>query len=1383
MRLSTRLTLVMVGLVLSTAGAIGLLTYRNLEQVARRSELERERSRVRQLASELVGYVDNVRSDALVARKLPAIDGFVRATNAPDKIDPQTKVHARIWAQAVVLVFYAELSAKPSFLQFRLIGLADEGRELIRVDRHGKDGKIRIVPRSELQKKGSRDYVQKAKNLPDGSVYISPIELNREQGVIQEPHTPVMRAATPIYDPAGKIFGVIVVNVDMGLAFEKLRRAAHDDSHVFAVNENGDYLVHTDRSREFRFEHGESRRWQDDVPELVESFRSQGGIYVGAFRNATGERRFAAAAPVRLADERQLVVVETAPYSQLNAAAATARNSAIVAGLCSAVVATILAVIFARATAGPLERLASSVAEFTGEELAAMPATTNREVQELATAVETMAEGVRRKTESLRRQTLESAPIAVIMVNRQGTIVFTNTMATALFGYENSELLGKQVELLVPEPARSSHAELRSGYMAAPQQRAMGVGRDLYGRRKDGTEFPVEIGLNPVDADDEQWVLAAISDITERKRLDDERRRVKEDLERRVVERTADLTTAVDALEKSNLELQQFAYVASHDLQSPLRGISGFVQLLQKRYGDQLNEEARNWIDRTVEATQKMQTLINDLLAYSRVENRTRPFEPVDLNQVFDEVVDGLHPTIEDARAEVARDELPTIAGDRSHLLQVLQNLILNAIKYRSERPPVVHVAARNTGKEWEISVKDNGIGIAEKHQVQDNESDTKFAEIVRDAQDAVFSESLAGNVVSWNPASEKLFGFKQSEIIGQPTEKIVPSDQLEEIAGLRIGIVDGKQFPPFDTWRRHRDGTQIPVSLSMSPVFDQNGKINGISTIARDLRTHPSGSITSSASAEEAVVVSVKEPLDVEKERTGFQRLRRELESVGYAISHDLRAPLRAIRGFADIISRRQRNELNDQGQRYLDNIIEAGAQMEDLIEDLLAYVRLGRRGADQVVVPLKELFSQLLRDHTPAIEAEKASIQIADDLPSVLGDATLLYQAFGNLIINAITYHHPSVDPIIDVDSYRYRDRVVVSIQDNGIGISREYHEKIFEIFQRLHSPEQFPGQSERILYVDDSRFDRDLVQAALSTDPDLQLTVTESRSEFESRITSEPFELVLSDFNILGFDGLQVIETVQSSQPNVPVVIVTGTGSEEVAVEAMKLGAADYVIKSPSHIVRLPLTIRTVLERTRLVHEEERLRTELNRFFDLSNDMLLVIDRDGRIQRANPALAALLGYPLEQMYAMTIFDLIRPDHQSIVSDHIQRIRKTLDSARFAVHCLAADNAERWIEWNVFRSNGPDRLFAIGRDMTEQRAAESEERERAVAKAKVSMLTPREQQVLSLVVAGKANKLIAYELDLAEKTIEHHRSSGMRKLQLNSVPDLVRMAMLADL
>jgi len=200
------------------------------------------------------------------------------------------------------------------------------------------------------------------------------------------------------------------------------------------------------------------------------------------------------------------------------------------------------------------------------------------------------------------------------------------------------------------------------------------------------------------------------------KTLADDLGHFNERLEERVSEMTGELEHRAADLERSNIELQQFAYVASHDLQAPLRSISGFVQLLQRGYAEKLDGRAEEWIQRTVAATGQMQTLIQNLLTYSRVESRAQPFEKVDLREVVGEVCDSLESSIHDSGAEVACDALPTVLGDRSQLVQLMQNFIGNGLKYRGEDPPRVRVFAEPRDGEQVFCVQDNGIGIDPQH-------------------------------------------------------------------------------------------------------------------------------------------------------------------------------------------------------------------------------------------------------------------------------------------------------------------------------------------------------------------------------------------------------------------------------------------------------------------------------------------------------------------------------------------------------------------------------------------------------------------------------------------------------------------------------------------
>ncbi|NCP86279.1 MAG: hypothetical protein CO094_12135 [Anaerolineae bacterium CG_4_9_14_3_um_filter_57_17] len=195
--------------------------------------------------------------------------------------------------------------------------------------------------------------------------------------------------------------------------------------------------------------------------------------------------------------------------------------------------------------------------------------------------------------------------------------------------------------------------------------------------------------------------------------------------------------------------------------------------------------------------------------------------------------------------------------------------------------------------------------------------------------------------------------------------------------------------------------------------------------------------------------------------ERTAqLQFANKELESFSYSVSHDLRAPLRAISGFAEIIARRHRADLNEEGRHYFENIIQASERMAHLIDDLLTYSRLGRAGLRMERISLADVFANIVKDLKGRLDELHGAISIAEDLPDVTGDKILLSQIFGNLLENAVKYHKPDVAPQIIIDWQTDDKDVILRVSDNGIGIPAEYQDKIFNIFQRLHSEEEYPG-----------------------------------------------------------------------------------------------------------------------------------------------------------------------------------------------------------------------------------------------------------------------------------------------------------------------------------
>jgi PAS domain S-box-containing protein len=421
------------------------------------------------------------------------------------------------------------------------------------------------------------------------------------------------------------------------------------------------------------------------------------------------------------------------------------------------------------------------------------------------------------------RGLLEAAPDAMVVVNQRGEIVLLNDQAERQFGYRRDELVGQKVKNIIPEgfAERLIADGTRTAAEALAQQ--IGTGLELSGRRKDGSEFPIEIMLSPLESAEGILVTAAIRDITERKRVEDALRqneerfrlivsnvkdyanimldteglivswnqgaeRIKgyraeeiigqhfsrfygaEDLRNGVPARelnqaketgrfegegwrvrkdgsrflanivittlrdekgrlrgfgkiTRDITERRQAeealmktmaeLKRSNEELGQFAYVASHDLQEPLRMVASYTQLLGQRYKGRLDSDADEFIGYAVDGCKRMQRLIQDLLSYSRAGTNLGTLRKVSVERTLEEAITNLQVTIKESGAVVTHDSLPAIVTDDSQVVQLFQNLIGNAIKYHSAEAPRVHVSAtNNAGHEWIFSVRDNGLGI-----------------------------------------------------------------------------------------------------------------------------------------------------------------------------------------------------------------------------------------------------------------------------------------------------------------------------------------------------------------------------------------------------------------------------------------------------------------------------------------------------------------------------------------------------------------------------------------------------------------------------------------------------------------------------------------------
>ncbi len=305
----------------------------------------------------------------------------------------------------------------------------------------------------------------------------------------------------------------------------------------------------------------------------------------------------------------------------------------------------------------------------------------------------------RREADAKFRNLLDSAPDAMVIVGDNGEIVLANKQTESVFGYSQDELVGQPIEILMPKRFQGKHAHHRQSFFVTPIVREMGRNLELFGQKKTGQEFPVEISLSPLETKEGLLVSAAIRDITERK------------------DKEVELNRYAQQLESKNQELEQFAYIASHDLQEPMRTVSSFAGLLLDEYRGQLDQNADTYLQYISDSSQRMTLLIKGLLDYSRIGSQST-LSLVKCDDLLSELRQDLEVIIAEQHATVRHSGLPELVTYGNELRQLLQNLLSNAIKFHKPGcPPEVTVSATKHEAFWQFTVQDNGIGIDPLYQ------------------------------------------------------------------------------------------------------------------------------------------------------------------------------------------------------------------------------------------------------------------------------------------------------------------------------------------------------------------------------------------------------------------------------------------------------------------------------------------------------------------------------------------------------------------------------------------------------------------------------------------------------------------------------------------
>ncbi|MFQ5737000.1 MAG: ATP-binding protein [Thermodesulfobacteriota bacterium] len=524
-----------------------------------------------------------------------------------------------------------------------------------------------------------------------------------------------MLITAPVRDPEDNFIGVIAFEIDMSQVYDFIQDTT-------GLGQTGETLIgrKTGNAALFlnplRHAHDAALKktavfGERDAYPIQEAVQGRDGS--GVLTDYRGKEVIAAWRHVPALDWGLVAKIDTA---EAFASIRHLRNYVAATGVLVAILVIITSLYMASSILDPLRRLQKGIRTISGGDFDYKVGTdTNDEVGRLSRAFDDMTSKLkvitasrdelnreiaeRKRVESeLRKLTVavEQSPAQIVITDLAGRIEYVNPKFTEITGYAPEEVIGENPSILNSGfHPREFYEEMWNTVTSG------GVWHgDFQNRKKNGELYWETASIRPILNEEgvAEHLLAIKLDITERKKTE---------------KMLADL---LEDLKRSNAELEQFAYVASHDLQEPLRVISGYVQLLAKRYKGRLDDKADSYIHYAVDGTHRMQVLIRDLLAYSRVGSHTAVFTPVDCSEVLGNAVKALKTAIDESGAEVTGGPLPTILGDAALLEHLLINLLGNAIKYRSAETPRIHVSAEQRDDEWLFSVRDNGIGIDPKY-------------------------------------------------------------------------------------------------------------------------------------------------------------------------------------------------------------------------------------------------------------------------------------------------------------------------------------------------------------------------------------------------------------------------------------------------------------------------------------------------------------------------------------------------------------------------------------------------------------------------------------------------------------------------------------------
>ncbi|MFT5852303.1 MAG: PAS domain S-box-containing protein [Colwellia sp.] len=689
-----KVTLGLALMLLLSLAVTSLLSYLQSQQVAEQKVIELEQSKLEVLTHEIQGSLQKHQSILMSLRDVPPIQAILRA-RLHNGIDPESGDSLNKWKSRLQTIFSAFASNHTEYLQIRYID--SDGNEIVRVQTNTRGG-VDIVSDALLQNKVGKVYVTETMKLLHDQVFFSKITLNREHGVIQIPHQPVLRMAIPVRVVDNQVSGMIVINLATDKLFSDIR-LNNDGVSQFVVDEQGNYIKHSESEKTFAQDTGQHYNFKKEYP-LLASFSENQDQLIRHFNNQQKIIGFQKIYYSPLDKKRYWLLALQVPESVVFKDIQMSLNKMLLVGLAIGLLSLMLVVWFvSRRILTPVLNLAAAAKRLQNGDLTVRLDTSlvHDEFRTLYETINTFTIKQQEYTNQLQQEidiqtsrlssVIENVVDGIITIDEKGKITTFNQAARKMFGYQDSEVIGYNVKMLMPDPYHSEHDGYLHNHMTTGIKKIIGIGREVIGRRKDGSEFPLDLAVSEVKMDNSIHFIGITRDVTERKRIE--------------------------------LMQKEFISTVSHELRTPLTSISGSLGLILGGVTGELSDKTRALITIANNNSERLIHLINDILDIEKISAGKMHFDfaivnliplikkSLEENKGYSTKLDVRYKFVTGTEKEI------NVRVDEKRLLQVMSNILSNAAKY-SPSGGQVDIKVETINDNARISVHDNGKGIPE---------------------------------------------------------------------------------------------------------------------------------------------------------------------------------------------------------------------------------------------------------------------------------------------------------------------------------------------------------------------------------------------------------------------------------------------------------------------------------------------------------------------------------------------------------------------------------------------------------------------------------------------------------------------------------------------